>query len=174
MRESHVRSMCRTIELTSLTDESENFRIPNFGQSFRAQIEEDWGHKVCWLMLGYDQNVVMGRIFIKPQNWPVNYRQLFHCPTSVECLRLDCKVVYTDSNQWIMPESHTIWVQFKKNDVDNTFQCCVPSFSVVYFTRTPPNQILQFQEWLPTGKTISPISKWCNITQQWKLCPQAQ
>jgi len=50
------------------------------------------------------------------------YHQPFHCPTSVECLGLDCKVEYTNANQRIMPESHNIWVQYTASDHDNTFQ----------------------------------------------------
>jgi len=64
LRETHVRGVCRRIKLTSLRDASEDFGIPNFGQWFRAQIEEDWGPKVCGLVLGYDQNVHLGSIFI--------------------------------------------------------------------------------------------------------------
>jgi len=145
MRETHVCGMCRSIKLTSLRDASEDFGIPNFGQLFRAQIEVDWGHKVSGLMLRYDQNVLLDSIFIILQNGLSYYHQPFHCPTSVERLGLDCKVEYTNANQGIMPESHNIWVQYTESDLDNTFQCRVPSFPVLYFSLTPPNQILQFQ-----------------------------
>jgi len=111
LRETHVRRVCRSIELTSLRDASEEFRIPNFGQLFRTQIEEDWGPEVCGLMLRYDQNVLIDSIFIKLQNGLLYYCQPFHNPTSVERLGLDCKVEYTNANQGVMPEAHNIWVQ---------------------------------------------------------------
>jgi hypothetical protein len=174
LRETHVRGVCRSIKLTSLRDASEDFGIPNFGQLFRAQIEEDWGPEVSGLVLGYDQNVLLDSIFIKLQNGLSYYCQPFHCPTSVQHLGLDCKVEYTDANQGIMPESHNIWVQYTESDHDNTFQGRVPSFPVLYFSWTPPNQILQFQERLPAGKAISTFSKRCKKTQQWILRPQVQ
>jgi len=60
------------------------------------------------------------------------------------------------------------------SDLDNTFQGRVPSFTVIYFSWTPPNQILQFQKHLPAGKLISTFSKRCKKTQQSILCPQPQ
>jgi len=45
LRETHVRGVCRSIKITSLRDVAEDFGIPNFGQLFRTQIEEDWGPK---------------------------------------------------------------------------------------------------------------------------------
>jgi len=173
-RETHVRRVCRSIKLTSLRDASVDFRIPNFGQLFHTQIEEDWGHEVSGLVLRYDQNVLIDSIFIKLQNGLLFYHQPFHCPTSVEHLGLDCKVEYTNANQGIMPESHNIWVQYTDSDLDNTFQGQVPSFPVLYFSWTPTNQILQFQECLPAGKLISTFSRRFKKTQQWILCPQAQ
>jgi len=169
--------VCRSIKLTSLRDASEDFRIPNFGQLFRAQIEEDWRHKVSGLVLGYNQNVLLDSIFIKLQNVLLYYHQPFHNPTSVECLGLDCKVEYTNANQGIMPEAHNIWVQYtqsEENDLDNTFQGRVVSLPVLYFSWTPPNQMLQFQERLPAGKALSTFSKRCQTAQQWVLRPQAQ
>ena len=71
-----------------------------------------------------------------------------------------------------MPKSHNIWVQYTNSDLDNTFQCRVPSFPVSCFSWTPPNQILQFQEHLPAGKTISTFSKRCKRCQPWILRPQ--
>ena len=50
-RSTHVRSVCRSIKLTLLSDASEDFGIPNFVQLFRTQIAEDWGHQVCGLVL---------------------------------------------------------------------------------------------------------------------------
>jgi len=125
-------------------------------------------------VLGYDQNVLLDRIFIKLQNGMSYYRQPVHCPTSVERLRLDCKVEYTDANQGVMPESQNIWVQYTDSDLDNTFQGRVPSFPVIYCSWTPPNQILRFQVRLPAGKTTSTFSKRCKNSQQWILRPQVQ
>jgi len=169
--------VCRSIKLTSLRDASEDFRIPNFGQQFRAHTEEDWGHDVSGPVLGYDQNVPLDSIFIELQIGLLYYRQLFHNPTSVERLGLDCKVEYTNANKGIMPESHNIWVQYtqsEENDLDNTFQGQVSSLPVLYFSWTPQNQILQFQEQMPARKTLSTCSKRCQMTQQWVLRPQAQ
>jgi hypothetical protein len=41
LRETHVRGVCSSIKLTSLKDASEDFGIPNFGQLFRGEIEQD-------------------------------------------------------------------------------------------------------------------------------------
>jgi hypothetical protein len=136
-RETNVCGVCRSIKLTSLRDASEDFGIPNFGQLFRTQIVEDWGHEVSGLVLGYDQNVLLDGICIKLQNGLLYYHQPFHCPTSVESLGLDCKVEYTNVNQGIMPEAHNIWVQYtqsEENDLDNTFQERIPSCPVLYFS----------------------------------------
>jgi len=177
LRETHVRGVCRSIKLTSLRDASEDFGIPNFGQLFHAQIEDDWGHKVSGLVVGYDQNVLLDSIFIKLQNGLFYYRQPFHNPTSVERLGLDCKVENRNANQGIMPEAHDIWIQYtqsEENDLDNTFQGRITSLPVLYYSWTPPNQILQFQERLPAGKALSTFSKRCQTTQRWILHPQAQ
>jgi len=64
LREIHIHRVCRSIKLTSLRDEAEDFGIPNFGQPFCAQIDEDWGHEVSGLMLRYDQNVLLDSVFI--------------------------------------------------------------------------------------------------------------
>ena len=64
LREMHIRGVCRNIKLTSLRGTSDDFGIPNFGQLFRAQIDEDCGSKVCGLVLQYDQNVLIDSIFI--------------------------------------------------------------------------------------------------------------
>jgi len=174
LTETHVHGVCRSMILTSLKDASVDFWIPNFGQLFCTQIEHDWGHEVTGLVLGYDQNVLIDSIFINLENGLLYYRQPFHCPTSVERLGLDCKVEYTDANQGIMPESHNICVQYTDSDLDNTFEGRVPSFPVLYFSWTPPNQILQFQERLPAGKSKSTFSKRCKKTQQWILRSQPQ
>jgi len=71
-----------------------------------------------------------------------------------------------------MPESHNIWVHYMGSNHNNTFQGQVPSFSVLFFSWTIPNKILQILEGLPTGKPISSISKRFNKTPQWILCPQ--
>ena len=42
LREMYVHRVCRSIKITSLGDASVDFGIPNFGQPFHAQIEEDW------------------------------------------------------------------------------------------------------------------------------------
>jgi len=141
--------------------------FPTLDSKFCAQIEEDWGHEVSGLVLGYDQNVLLDSIFIELQTGLSYYRQPCHCPTSVEHLGLDCKVEYSAANQGIMPQSHNIWVQYTERDLNNTLHGRVPSFLVLYFSRTPPNQIFQFQEHLLTEKTISTISKRCKKTQQW-------
>jgi len=54
LSETHVLGVCRSIKLTSLRDASVDFGIPNFGQLFRTQIEDDWGHEVSGLVLRYD------------------------------------------------------------------------------------------------------------------------
>jgi len=144
LRETHVQGVCRSIKLTSLRDASVDFGIPNIGQLFRTKIEEDWGHEVGELVLGYDQNVLTDSVFIKLQNRLSHYRQPFHCPTSVERLGLDCKVEYMDANQGMMPESLNIWVQYTDSGLDDTFQDRVSSFPVLFFHCTTPNQILKF------------------------------
>jgi len=174
LREMHVCRVFRSIKSTLLRDASEDFRIPNFVQLFRPQIEEDWGHEISGLVLGCDQNVLLHSMCIKLQNGLSYYRQPFHCPTLVECLGLDCKVEYTNANQGIMPESHNIWVQFTESDLDNTFQGRVPSIPVTYFSWTLRMQILQFLERLPAGTTILTFSKRCKKTQQWILRPQVE
>jgi len=79
-----------------------------------------------------------------------------------------------DANQGIVTESQNIWVQYTNSDLDNTFKGRVTWFPVLYFSSTPPNQILQFQECLPPGKSISSFSKRCKKTQHWILRPQPQ
>jgi len=94
------------------------------------------------MVLGYDQNVPKDSIFLKLQHELLYNCQLFHCPISVEYLELDCKVEYTDANDGIMSEFHNIWVQYKESDLDYTFQGPVHAFRMLYFTWTPPTQIL--------------------------------
>jgi hypothetical protein len=110
LRETHVRGVHRSILLTSPRDSSVDFGIPNFQPLFRIQIEEDGEHEVRWLVLRYDQYVLIDSVFMKLQNGRLYYRQPFHYPTSVERLGLDCKVEYMDANHGIMAESHNIWV----------------------------------------------------------------
>jgi hypothetical protein len=102
------------------------------------------------------------------------YHQPFHCPTAGECLELNCSLEYAGAGLGIVPESHNIWVQYMESDLDNTFQGRVPSFSVLYFSWTPPNQILQFYKCVLAGKTIPTISIRYKKTEQWILHPQAQ
>ena len=133
LRATHVSRVFRGIKLSSLRDASEDFRIANFGQLFRTQIEQDCGHKVSGLVLGYDQNGLIDSISIKLWNGLLYYHQPFHNPTSVDCLELDCKVDYSNAIQGIMPEVHNIWVQYtqsEENDLDKTFQGRIPSFAV--------------------------------------------
>jgi len=128
-------------------------------------------------MLGYDQNILIDTIFIKLPNGLLYYGQPFCNPTSVVRLGLDCKVEYTNANQGIMPEAHNIWVQYmqsEENDLDNIFQQRIPSFPILYFSWTPPNQIHQLPEHLPAGIALSMLSKRCKKPQQWVLHPQAQ
>jgi len=74
LRETHVRRVCRRIKLTSLREASEDYGIRNFGQLFRKHIEEeDRGHKVSGLVLGYDQNVLIDSIFMKLRNGQLYY-----------------------------------------------------------------------------------------------------
>jgi len=76
-----------------------------------------------------------------------------------------------------MPEAHNIGVQYmhsEENDIDNTFQRQIPPFPGLYFSWTPPNQTLQFQERLPGRKATSTISKRCKKTQLWVLRRQVQ
>jgi len=54
-----VHSVCRSTKLTLLKDILVDVGIPNIGQLFCAQIEQDWGHKVSGLVLNYDQNVLI-------------------------------------------------------------------------------------------------------------------
>jgi hypothetical protein len=83
-------------------------------------------------------------------------------------------VEYTDANQGIMPESHYIWVKYMDSDLDNTLQGRVLSFLALYFSWTPLNHILQLQECLSAGKSISTFCKRLRKTQQWILRPQPQ
>jgi len=137
LRETHVRGVSGSIALTPLGDASEDIGIPNFGRPFRVQIEEDWGHIVSGLVVGYDQNVLIDSIFIyQTLNGMLYYCQPFQCATSVEYLGLDCKVEYSNANQGIMPDAHNIWVQYtqsEENDLDNTFQGRISSFLVLNF-----------------------------------------
>jgi hypothetical protein len=76
-----------------------------------------------------------------------------------------------------MPEADNICIQYTQSEeynLDNTFQGQIPSFLVLYFSWTPPNQILQFHEHLPLSKAISTFSKRCKMTQNWVLHSQSQ
>ena len=165
--------MCTRIKLTSPRDATEDFRIPNFGQLFRAQTEEDWGHEICGVVIGYAHNALDDNIFGELENRLLYHHELFRSPPSVESVGLDRNVEYTNSNQGIMPESHNIWVQYMDSDLNNTSQGRVPSFPVLYHSLTAQIHILQFQERLHIRK-ISTFSKRCKKTQQSTLHPQAQ
>jgi len=80
LRGSYVRGVCRSMTLTSPRDGSVDFGIPNFEQLFRTQIEDDWGHEVSGLVLGYDHNVLIYSVLIKLQNGLLYSSQPFHCP----------------------------------------------------------------------------------------------
>jgi len=56
----------------------------------------------------------------------------------------------------------------------STFEGTISSFPLLYFSWTPPNQILQFQERLPAKKAILTFLKRCKKTQQWVFCLQVQ
>jgi len=122
----------------------------------------------------YDPNVLIDSIYIKLQNGLLYYCQRFHYPTSVDHLGLACTVEYNNANQGVMSQSDNISVQYADSDLDNTFNGDVPYFRVLYFSWTPPNQILRFQDDLPATKMISTCSKWFKKIQQWILSPQAQ
>jgi hypothetical protein len=177
LRETHVRGVCRSIKLTSLRDSSEHFGTPIFGQLLHANIEEDWRPDNCGLVLGYGQNVLIERIFITLQNGLLYYCQLFHNPTSVEYLGLDCKVEYTIANKWIMPEAYNILLQYAQsaeNTLGNPVHGQISSCTVLFFNWTLLNQILQYPERLLASKAILTYSKGCKKTQQWVLHCQAQ
>jgi len=177
LRETNVRRVCRRIKLTSLRDASEEVGIPIIGQLFPAQIGKNWGYQVSGLVLRYDQNVLIDCILIMLQNGLLYYRQPFYYPSSVKCLGLHCKVVYTNANQWIMAAAHNIWVQYKQseeNNLDNTFQGRIPSFRETYFSWPRLNRILHFQKHLLAGKPITTVSMRWQKTQQWVLPPQVQ
>jgi hypothetical protein len=67
-------------------------------------------HQISGLVLGYHQNVLIYSMFIKLHNVLFYYCQLFHCPTSVEYLGLDCNEEYTNANEGIIPEFRDICI----------------------------------------------------------------
>jgi len=146
--------------------------------SFSTQkIEQDLGHNVSRLVLRYDQNLLIGSRFGELWNGQLYYHQPLNDLTSIERPRLDWTVHYAYANRGIIPKSHNIWVQYmqsEENKLHNTFQWWIPSFPVLNFSRTPLNQILQFQEQVPAGHTMSTVSRRCKNTQQRVLRPQAQ
>ena len=78
LRNFHVCRGYRCIKFTSVRYVSEDFRIPNFGKLFCAQIEEPRGQDVSRLVLRHDQNVLIVSIFNELQNGLLYYRQPFH------------------------------------------------------------------------------------------------
>lgn len=65
LNETHICRVCRSIKVTSLCNASDDLGIPNFGSIFFAQIEDDCGHEVIGLVLGYDKIVLEDDMFIK-------------------------------------------------------------------------------------------------------------
>jgi len=174
LSETHIFRVCRSIKLTSLRDASVDFGIPNFGQLFHAQTEEDWGHEVSGLVLRYDQNVLIDIICIKLQSGLLYYCQPFHCPTSVERLGLDSKVEYSNANQGIMPESHNIWVQYTDSDLDNTSQGWLAYISCIILQLDSGESDPPISGVPAHRKKISTLSKRRRKTQQWVVHPQTQ
>jgi len=76
-----------------------------------------------------------------------------------------------------MLQSYNICVQYtesEENNLNNAFNCIVPSFPVLHFSWSPPNQILQFDEHLPARYIISTCLKRLKETPQWLSCSEAQ
>jgi len=120
----------RIIQQTSLRDAIVHFEIPNFGKPGLDEIREDWGYEGCRLALEYNQNVVTQSLSIKLLTGLLYYCQPFHCPTSVQCLELNWKVEYSNTNQAFMPESYNILVQYIDSNHYNTFLDQVATFPV--------------------------------------------
>jgi hypothetical protein len=70
-----------------LKDASEDVRIPVIGWPVCIPLDEHRGHHLSGLVLCYDQNALLGDIFITLQNWMLNYHQPLHCSMAVEHLR---------------------------------------------------------------------------------------
>jgi hypothetical protein len=87
--QTHVRTVCPSIKLTSLRDAWDYFGIPTLRQLFLLNIVEDWRQNGSGLVLRYDQNVLCHSICIKLHNRLSYNHQTFHCPTSVARLQLD-------------------------------------------------------------------------------------
>jgi len=165
--EYHDYGVCSSIQFTLLRDASEHYTIPNIGQLFQASIEENQEYTDGRLLLRYNQNALKVSIFIILQNAVLYWYELFHSPTSVEHPGLDSKVECIDANQGIIRKSHNIWVHYMERDLDNTFQCWIQSFPVLYFCWTTPNEILQCREPLLAGNTILQHPNRCKKTQHW-------
>jgi hypothetical protein len=148
MRETHICWVCRCIKFTSLREVSEEFRNSHFGKLFHEQIEVDWGHEICRLVLWYDQNILNDGIFNKLQIELLYYHQSFHCLMSVQYLGLDRKEEYTNANQVFLRKSRNINKHYTEHDLDYTFHSSVLSFPLWYFRSSLPTQILQFREYL--------------------------
>jgi len=100
----------------------EEVKIYNFAQLLQRRIEQDGRDEDCGLMLRYDWDVLMDNLFVILQIGLLDYHQPFNNPTLLE---LDCKVECTITNQVIMLETHSIWVQYmnsEENDLHNNFQ----------------------------------------------------
>jgi hypothetical protein len=110
MKETHIYRVHRSNIVTILCNASDDIGIPNFESLFCAQIDEDHGHKVIGLLLGYDLIELEESMFIKYQNGLSYYCQPFHCPSPVNYLGLTWTLEYSDANQGLIPESHNVRV----------------------------------------------------------------
>ena len=134
------------MQLISLKDASVDFTILDIEQWFNVPLEVIWAHSYGEQVLGYDQNILRDGILITLQNVLLYYSSPCHCPIFVECLEVDCKIEYTNAIQGIQPECCNIWVQWaqwEENLLNNTVQGQISTLQVLYFSWTPPNQILQ-------------------------------
>jgi hypothetical protein len=68
LHETHASEGCRTIRCTLLRDVPNVCRFANLEQQFQVPVEERWGQEFGWLVLGYDQNVLLNNLFIELQN----------------------------------------------------------------------------------------------------------
>jgi len=172
-RAMSVHGLCRSIKLISLWDALKHFRVCKCRQLCCTHVQVDRRNEDSGLVLRYDQNVLKASIFNTHQSRRLSNHDSSHSTTSIDCLRLCCKVDYIDANQVILAEVYNIWVQYTVSDLDNTLQGQAPSSSALYFSCTPQNPILQCKEWLPAGKTILTFPKSWKMTQQWIMCPSA-
>ena len=84
-------------------------------------------------------------MFIQSQTELLYTCQLFHCPTCIESLELDCNIEYINANQGIILESNKIWIQYnesEENDLNNSGHGLVHAVVAFHFGWTPSNQNL--------------------------------